>query len=79
VVRDRRARFISLRAMLKGKRGAVCSKPSMPFSTATQAAPRFFQIAAEDSSDGLLRAGVPGVQLTWMDARWAMGGDAAHR
>ena len=25
------------------------------------------------TTDGLLRAGVPGVQLTWMDARWATG------
>ena len=33
-----------------------------------------------DPADGLLRAGEPGVQLTWMDARGRrLGGHAAHR
>ena len=44
----------------------ACSKPSMAFSTATQAA-RASALRVDD--DGLLRAGVPGVQLTWMDAK----------
>ena len=66
VVRDRRRRATSRAARLERRRGASCATRSTRSSTATRAARA---TASAPTATACSRAGEPGLQLTWMDAK----------